>query len=237
LQRAWEELASPWNVNHQLSIPLQVGGGDHNTYLMQRPDRDFTEQELDLAKLLQPVLTGLASHLMVAKPNGGAALDGSAMELTFREMAILTLLSRGLTAEALARQLSISPRTAEKHLEHIYRKLDVCEDFFSSLGKVLVVGSGPGVPRRRPGSPSSFPLNLPGDRHIGDAVVVHEPEGRRQDRRQPSGHLLEGAGRDARSAPFFALVLQREYQFGCCGAAGFFGVEVQAVGAAGVQAQ
>ncbi|NUT72292.1 helix-turn-helix transcriptional regulator [Pseudarthrobacter sp. C4D7] len=40
-------------------------------------------------------------------------------------MAILTLLSKGLTAESLARRLGISSRTAEKHLEHIYRKLDV----------------------------------------------------------------------------------------------------------------
>jgi DNA-binding CsgD family transcriptional regulator len=45
--------------------------------------------------------------------------------LTLREMSILSLLSKGLTAESLARRLGISPRTAEKHLEHIYRKLDV----------------------------------------------------------------------------------------------------------------
>jgi DNA-binding CsgD family transcriptional regulator len=125
LKQAWEEMARPWNVNHQLSIPLQVGGGDHNTYLIQRPDCDFTEQEFDLARLLQPVLTGLAFHLALSEPDGGAAVDVSAQELTSREMSILTLLSRGLTAEALARGLSISPRTAEKHLEHIYRKLDV----------------------------------------------------------------------------------------------------------------
>ena len=42
-------------------------------------------------------------------------------------MTILTLLSQGLTAEGLARRLSISPRTVGKHLEHIYRKLDVCD--------------------------------------------------------------------------------------------------------------
>jgi ATP/maltotriose-dependent transcriptional regulator MalT len=47
--------------------------------------------------------------------------------LTCRELTILTLLSEGLTAEALARRLSISARTAGKHLEHIYRKLDVCD--------------------------------------------------------------------------------------------------------------
>ena len=40
-------------------------------------------------------------------------------------MTILSLLSKGLTADSLARRLNISPRTAGKHLEHIYRKLDV----------------------------------------------------------------------------------------------------------------
>lgn len=125
LKRAWEELARPWGVNHQLSIPLQIGEGDHNAYLVSRPDRDFTEQELDLAKLLQPILTGLALHFRIAQSNSGAILDGQAHDLTSREITILTLLSKGLTAEGLARRLNISPRTVGKHLEHIYRKLDV----------------------------------------------------------------------------------------------------------------
>jgi DNA-binding CsgD family transcriptional regulator len=127
LKRAWEELASPWGVNHQLSIPLHMGGGDHNAYLISRPDRDFTEQELAFARLLQPILTGLALHFRVAASTSGTILDGSAHDLTSREMTILTLLSQGLTAEGLARRLSISPRTVGKHLEHIYRKLDVCD--------------------------------------------------------------------------------------------------------------
>ncbi|MDQ0826224.1 DNA-binding CsgD family transcriptional regulator [Arthrobacter sp. B2I5] len=121
----WEELSRPWGINHQLSIPLRVGGGDHNAYLLSRPDRDFTEQELALAGLLQPILTGLSFQLDVAVLQRGTVPKGSPPDLTIREMTILTLLSQGLTAEALARRLAISPRTASKHLEHIYRKLDV----------------------------------------------------------------------------------------------------------------
>lgn len=127
LKHAWDEMARPWSMNQQLSIPLQIGGRDHNAYLAQRSDRDFTEQELDLARLLQPILTGLTLHLGLAPTSAGATAQSSAHGLTVREMAILTLLSKGLTAESLARRLSISPRTAGKHLEHIYRKLDVCD--------------------------------------------------------------------------------------------------------------
>jgi DNA-binding CsgD family transcriptional regulator len=125
LKRAWEELARPWGIQQQLSIPLQIGGRDHNAYLISRPDRDFTEQELDLASLLQPILTGLELHLRLAPTGPEACEQSSTHGLTLREMAILTLLSQGLTAESLARRLNISPRTAGKHLEHIYRKLDV----------------------------------------------------------------------------------------------------------------
>ena len=47
--------------------------------------------------------------------------------LTAREMAILGLVARGGTAEAIARQLGSSPRTVHKHLEHAYRKLGVTD--------------------------------------------------------------------------------------------------------------
>ncbi len=42
--------------------------------------------------------------------------------LTAREVEIVRLLARGLTAKAIAQQLVISPRTASSHIEHIYAK-------------------------------------------------------------------------------------------------------------------
>lgn len=47
------------------------------------------------------------------------------MGLTRREMEVLGLLARGLTNHEIARQLSLSVRTVEAHLTHIYTKLDV----------------------------------------------------------------------------------------------------------------
>jgi DNA-binding NarL/FixJ family response regulator len=36
---------------------------------------------------------------------------------------VLNLMANGLIAEAIARQIGISPRTVSKHIENIYRKL------------------------------------------------------------------------------------------------------------------
>lgn len=45
--------------------------------------------------------------------------------LTDREVEVLRLVAYGLTTRQIARRLSISPRTADHHIEHIYTKLGV----------------------------------------------------------------------------------------------------------------
>ena len=47
------------------------------------------------------------------------------MRLTAREREVLELLAEGRTTRAAARLLDCSPRTVEKHLERVYRKLGV----------------------------------------------------------------------------------------------------------------
>ena len=68
-------------------------------------------------------------------------------------MAVLILLSQGLTAEGLARRLNISPRTVGKHLEHIYRKLDVSD-------RLMAVQSARELGLLAP-TPASFRFNHP----------------------------------------------------------------------------
>lgn len=46
-------------------------------------------------------------------------------ELTEREVRVLELVALGRTNPAIAHALDVSPRTIAKHLEHIYRKLNV----------------------------------------------------------------------------------------------------------------
>ena len=54
-------------------------------------------------------------------------VDVDVDRLTDRELAVLHLLVEGCTAVAMAHRLGISVRTVQKHLEHVYRKLGVCD--------------------------------------------------------------------------------------------------------------
>ena len=45
--------------------------------------------------------------------------------LSAREVEVLTLVAQGLTNAQIAQQLFISPNTVNRHLNSIYRKLDV----------------------------------------------------------------------------------------------------------------
>ncbi|MCS7477291.1 LuxR C-terminal-related transcriptional regulator [Umezawaea endophytica] len=53
--------------------------------------------------------------------------DASRHRLTQREFTVLAVLAEGLTADAIARRLDISPRTVHRHLQHLYRKLGTAD--------------------------------------------------------------------------------------------------------------
>jgi DNA-binding CsgD family transcriptional regulator len=149
MQSEWQDLARPMGITYQLAIPLLLDGPVHRAYLLARPDREFEEGELTLATALQPILTGLYRQLAWASETNPE--DGP--ELTQRELAVLGLLGQGLTATSLGHHFNISPRTAQKHLEHIYRKLDVGDRLMAVqkaarlglLDQALVVATNGGI--------------------------------------------------------------------------------------------
>ena len=51
--------------------------------------------------------------------------DSNGVHLTAREREILALVAAGKTNAEIAAVLAISPRTVQKHLEHIFQKLGV----------------------------------------------------------------------------------------------------------------
>ena len=50
--------------------------------------------------------------------------DAGSPRLTGREQEVVRLVARGMTNKAIARQLGISPRTVEGHINHVFDKLD-----------------------------------------------------------------------------------------------------------------
>lgn len=122
---------APMGLHQQLSIPYRLGAG-HRAFVMAKGGRDFSEQQLVLARRIQPLLVLLARNQAVLEdPRPGAsvvrleAADGAG--LTARELAVLRLLAEGLTADAIGRRLGVSRHTVRKHLEHLYRKLGVSD--------------------------------------------------------------------------------------------------------------
>ncbi|MDA8274960.1 MAG: response regulator transcription factor [Actinomycetota bacterium] len=59
----------------------------------------------------------------VVGARSAAGADDAAGALTARERQVVRLVARGLANKAIARQLSISPRTVEAHLNHAFEKL------------------------------------------------------------------------------------------------------------------
>ena len=70
--------------------------------------------------VLPPVIASV-----VVKHITGETKHDADMNLTGREMQVLRLVAQGLTNDQIAHQLSLSLRTVEAHLTHIYNKLGV----------------------------------------------------------------------------------------------------------------
>ncbi len=112
------------SMSRLLTIPLAVTPVQVSALALLRSGRDFTARDLQMACQLQPVLTGIyALRCRLAQHSPGHTRPDTRIRLTMRELAVLNLMADGLIAAAIARRLSISPRTVNKHIEHIYQKL------------------------------------------------------------------------------------------------------------------
>jgi DNA-binding CsgD family transcriptional regulator len=115
-------------VEHQIAVNL-LGLDDRVIGIaLNRGRTDFTETDRALLSVLRaPLLRALlrARRLHQAQHGLVRAMSPRPAQLTDRELEVLQLVALGHTNVAIAHALDISPRTAAKHLEHIYRKLGV----------------------------------------------------------------------------------------------------------------
>lgn len=111
-------------VEYQIAFGLPSTTAEIIGIALNRAERDFTEYERNLLSVIHYPLT---TALQRARRRHCAreATAGALADLTDQETRILRLAALGRTNSAIAHALDISPRTVAKHLEHIYRKLDV----------------------------------------------------------------------------------------------------------------
>jgi DNA-binding CsgD family transcriptional regulator len=113
--------------DQEASIPLHLRGVAHHAIVFGRSGReDFSDEDMAVARRLQPLL--LAVHRQANGP--GCSLPDPwrrDLGLSGRELAVLQLLATGRTAGAIGWTLGCSPRTVQKHVEHVYRKLGVTD--------------------------------------------------------------------------------------------------------------
>jgi DNA-binding CsgD family transcriptional regulator len=115
-------------VEHRVSFTLIDSGPRVVGIALSRCCRAFDERDRAVLALLRGplsrALAGLRRSDRMALVSIGP-IHSPDERLTGQEAAVLGLVSEGLTNQAISHRLSISPRTVAKHLEHVYRKLDV----------------------------------------------------------------------------------------------------------------
>jgi DNA-binding CsgD family transcriptional regulator len=116
-----------WEVARRIGVDQMVAmalthGHRHVCISLNRAHQDFAPAQVDLLTQLRPLLTRRVARLAAPPVNGPG--PGPA-DLTVRQRQVLALVAEGLTDVAIGHRLGCSPRTVDKHLEHIYRRLGV----------------------------------------------------------------------------------------------------------------
>ena len=132
----YADVAQQIGVDQMLATALKPGGL-HVCISLNRAGLDFTPTAVDLLTQLRPLLTRRVARLAA----GQAMLTRATppRQLTAREEQVLRLVADGLTDAAIGHRLGCSPRTVDKHLEHIYRSLGVsCRTAAIAAGSVIL---------------------------------------------------------------------------------------------------
>ena len=121
-------------LEHTVAVPLSIDTHTLVSVVLNRRGLDFSERDCERLEVLRPHLAFLYRqanrHAALPGHAEAASLQRAAPEsgpgrLTPRENEVLHWLARGKTDAEIAALLGLSPRTVQKHLEHIYVKLGV----------------------------------------------------------------------------------------------------------------
>lgn len=116
-------------VEYQIAFTLPSKAERILGVVLSRERRDFTARERDLLNLCRPYLIQLYRNaLAMSERDRNPQLPLRALQalgLTRRQAQVLRLVATGHTTPQAAAELGIAPKTAQKHLEHCYRTLNV----------------------------------------------------------------------------------------------------------------
>ncbi len=130
----FQEYYRPLGLRSVMAVPVFIDRRSVASFVVNRARRDFSERERQLGDLLREGLGG-ALREIVAGPEAGLAgwmasrladdgrHEGAA--LSERERQVLGWVAAGKTNWEIAQILAISPRTVQKHLEHVFDKFGV----------------------------------------------------------------------------------------------------------------
>ena len=124
-------------IDHAVAVPLLVDRGLLVSFVLNRSRCDFSDRECAFLDLVREPLSALYRHLLArARPASGFAT----LPVTPREREVLSWLAAGKTDQEIAGILGMSPRTVQKHLQHIYEKLGV-ETRTAAVMRAMELGS------------------------------------------------------------------------------------------------
>lgn len=142
--RAYTEFFERVGARHQLGIMTTCVDGNRGCgWAINRSTRDFTDDEVEWAMTLRPMLALLDRIYAAGTP---CLRDGERQEearqrtgLTPRQHDMIMLLAQGLSAKQIAKLRGIERCTVSKHLENAYRILG-CHDRVSALNQARELG-------------------------------------------------------------------------------------------------
>ena len=124
-------------IDHVVAVPLFVDRALLVSFVLNRNRLDFSDRECALLDLVREPLAALYRNLLARRKVGGFA----ALPVSRREREVLSWLAAGKTDKDIGEILGMSPRTVQKHLQHIYEKLGV-ETRTAAVVRAMELGSG-----------------------------------------------------------------------------------------------
>lgn len=127
----YREVYRPLGVEYQIAFTLPSGPERILGVALSRCKHDFTALERDLLNLARPYLIqayrNALAHTDLMRASGMSVSIAALrpLGLTERQAEVLRLVAMGYSSEHAATALGIRARTAQKHLEHCYRALNV----------------------------------------------------------------------------------------------------------------